>query len=64
MGARWRPGKMISMTVVYLIQHGDKQPGPGDPGLTELGRTQATQTGRWLGGLVATTAPIGPTMTA
>jgi broad specificity phosphatase PhoE len=51
MGARPRPGKMISMTVVYLIQHGDKQPGPGDPGLTELGRMQATQTGRWLGGL-------------
>lgn len=48
MGARPRPGKLISMTVVYLIQHGDKQPGPGDPGLTELGRMQATQAGRWL----------------
>jgi broad specificity phosphatase PhoE len=42
---------MISMTVVYLIQHGDKQPGLGDPGLTGLGRMQATRTGRWLGGL-------------
>jgi broad specificity phosphatase PhoE len=41
------------MTVVYLIQHGDKQPGPGDPGLTELGRLRATQTGRRLGGLGA-----------
>jgi broad specificity phosphatase PhoE len=42
---------MIGMTVVYLVQHGEKQPGPGDPGLTELGRMQATRTGRWLGGL-------------
>jgi broad specificity phosphatase PhoE len=39
------------MTVVYLIQHGGKQPGPGDPGLTEPGRMQATRTGRRLGGL-------------
>jgi broad specificity phosphatase PhoE len=39
------------MTVVYLVQHGDKQPGPGDPGLTELGRIQATRTGRRLGDL-------------
>lgn len=36
------------MTVVYLVQHGDKQPGSGDPGLTELGRMQATRTGRQL----------------
>ena len=26
------PGKMTGMTVVYLVQHGDKEPGPGDPG--------------------------------
>ena len=51
MGAEPQPGKVISMTVVYLVQHGDKQPGPGDPGLTELGRMQATRTGRRLGGL-------------
>jgi broad specificity phosphatase PhoE len=44
---------MTGMTVVYLVQHGDKQPGPGDPGLTELGRMQATRTGRRLGGLGA-----------
>lgn len=44
---------MSSMTVVYLIQHGDKQPGPGDPGLTELGRMQAAQTGLRLAGLGA-----------
>jgi broad specificity phosphatase PhoE len=42
---------MIGMTVVYLVQHGDKQPGPGDPGLTGLGRMQATRTGRRLGSL-------------
>jgi hypothetical protein len=42
---------MSGMTVVYLVQHGDKQPGPGDPGLTELGRMQATRTGQRLGGL-------------
>jgi broad specificity phosphatase PhoE len=51
MGAEPQPGKIISMTVVYLVQHGDKQPGPGDPGLTELGRIQAARTGRRLGGL-------------
>ena len=42
---------MTGVTVVYLVQHGEKGPGPGDPGLTELGRMQATRTGRWLGGL-------------
>jgi hypothetical protein len=51
MGAEPQLGKVISMTVVYLVQHGDKQPGPGGPGLTELGRMQATRTGRRLGGL-------------
>jgi hypothetical protein len=25
------------MTVVYLVQHGDKQPGPGDPGADRAG---------------------------
>ena len=34
--------------MAYLIQHGEKEPLPGDPGLTETGRRQATQTGRWL----------------
>jgi broad specificity phosphatase PhoE len=41
------------MTVVYLVQRGDKQPGTGDPGLTGLGRMQTTRAGRWLGGLGA-----------
>ena len=38
------------MTMVYLVQHGDKERLPGDPGLTALGRQQAARTGRWLGG--------------
>src|SRR5215470_807108 len=36
------------MTVAYLVQHGEKESLPGDPGLTALGRQQATRTGRWL----------------
>jgi broad specificity phosphatase PhoE len=35
----------------YLVQHGEKQRLPGDPGLTDLGRQQATRTGWWLSGL-------------
>ena len=38
------------MTVVYLVQHGEKERSPGDPGLTAIGRQQATRTGRWLRG--------------
>jgi broad specificity phosphatase PhoE len=38
------------MTVVYLVQHGEKEHLPGDPGLTAIGRQQATRTGRWLRG--------------
>lgn len=37
------------MTLAYLVQHGEKEPSPGDPGLTHLGRDQAARTGRWLG---------------
>ena len=36
------------MTLTYLVQHGEKQRLPGDPGLTPQGRQQATDTGRWL----------------
>jgi broad specificity phosphatase PhoE len=36
------------MALVYLIQHGDTQRLPGDPGLTATGRHQAALTGRWL----------------
>jgi hypothetical protein len=28
---------MVGMTMVYLVQHGEKQRFSGDPGLTELG---------------------------
>jgi broad specificity phosphatase PhoE len=38
------------MTLVYLVQHGDKERLPGDPGLTGRGRQQAAATGRWLRG--------------
>jgi broad specificity phosphatase PhoE len=46
----FRLGRMTGVTMVYLVQHGDKEPLPGDPGLTALGRQQAARTGRWLGG--------------
>jgi hypothetical protein len=32
---------MSSVTLVYLVQHGKKEPVPGDPGLTGMGREQA-----------------------
>jgi broad specificity phosphatase PhoE len=41
-------GKMVGVTLVYLVQHGDKEHSPGDPGLTGRGREQADRTGRWL----------------
>ena len=44
-------GRIVGMTVVYLVQHGEKQSLPGNPGLTAKGRQQATRTGRWLRGL-------------
>ena len=37
--------------MIYLVQHGDKERIPGDPGLTELGRSQAAVTARWLQGM-------------
>jgi broad specificity phosphatase PhoE len=36
------------VTTIYLVQHGDKERMPGDPGLTELGKGQAAVTARWL----------------
>jgi broad specificity phosphatase PhoE len=36
--------------LVYLVQHAQKRPEAGDPGLTELGVRQAEQTGEWLRG--------------
>jgi broad specificity phosphatase PhoE len=38
------------MALAYLVQHGEKEPLPGDPGLTSAGRQQASRTGRWLHG--------------
>jgi broad specificity phosphatase PhoE/RimJ/RimL family protein N-acetyltransferase len=38
------------VTTVYLVQHGEKQRLPGDPGLTEVGRQQAATVAEWLGG--------------
>ena len=35
------------MTVIYLVQHGEKERMPGDPGLTALGRQQAAVTAWW-----------------
>jgi broad specificity phosphatase PhoE len=34
--------------VVLIVQHGEKEPFPGDPGLTAKGRRQAAATGRWI----------------
>jgi hypothetical protein len=41
-------GTMGGMALAYLVQHGEKEPLPGEPGLTGTGRHQATRTGRWL----------------
>ena len=41
---------MTGVSMVHRVQHGDKERLPGDPGLTALGRQQATRTGRWLSG--------------
>jgi len=35
------------VTVIYLVQHGEKVPVPGDPGLTALGQNQAALTACW-----------------
>jgi len=48
-------GRLVSgsiglVTLIYLVQHGDKERLAGDPGLTELGRGQAGATARWLQG--------------
>lgn len=45
-----RPPGLSGVAVVYLIQHGEKERLPGDPGLTPLGRRQAVATGAWLRG--------------
>lgn len=41
---------------MFVIQHGDKERLPGDPGLTPLGKKQARSTGKWLGRFAAPVA--------
>jgi len=42
--------RIYLVTTIYLVQHGDKERSPGDPGLSELGKRQAAITARWLRG--------------
>jgi broad specificity phosphatase PhoE len=46
--AHFGGGTMGGMTLAYLVQHGEKEPLPGDPGLTGTGRAQAARAGQWL----------------
>jgi broad specificity phosphatase PhoE len=41
-------GQACAMPLMYLVQHGDKERAPGDPGLTAAGRQQAAMAGQWL----------------
>ncbi|MFG3338327.1 histidine phosphatase family protein [Glycomyces sp. NPDC048151] len=36
------------MGIVYVVQHGEKERAPGDPGLTARGREQAALAAQWL----------------
>jgi broad specificity phosphatase PhoE len=38
------------MGIVYVVQHGEKERAPGDPGLTARGREQAALAAEWLRG--------------
>lgn len=53
-GVHWRGwlvcGTIGLVTLVYLVQHGEKERVAGDPGLTKLGRDQAGATASWLQG--------------
>ncbi len=42
---------MEVVALVYLIQHAEKEPLPGDPGLTLSGLEQAARAARWLHGI-------------
>lgn len=35
---------------ILVVQHGEKEPGPGDPGLTARGVRQAARTAAWIAG--------------
>jgi broad specificity phosphatase PhoE len=52
------------VTVIYLVQHGEKVSGPGDPGLTALGREQAAMTARWFGRIELTAVYSSPLLRA
>jgi broad specificity phosphatase PhoE len=41
-------GQDGAMPLIYLVQHGDKEREPGDPGLTSKGQRQAAMAGQWL----------------
>ncbi len=41
-------GQAAGVTLIYLVQHAEKERHPGDPGLTDLGRRQAARTAEWL----------------
>lgn len=43
-----RSVRLLTVSLVYLVQHAEKLPEPGDPGLTERGGWQAAQTALWL----------------
>ena len=43
-------GSIGLVTLIYLVQHGDKERLAGDPGLTERGSDQAEATACWLRG--------------
>ncbi|MBV9577883.1 MAG: hypothetical protein JO057_04755 [Chloroflexi bacterium] len=43
------------MTEILIVQHADKEPTPDDPGLSELGRQQATTAAV----NIASLAPLG-----
>jgi broad specificity phosphatase PhoE len=43
-----RLASVADRRVVLIVQHGEKEPFPGDPGLTAKGRLQATAAGRWI----------------
>ena len=40
--------RLLTVGLVYLVQHAEKRPEPGDPELTERGGRQAAQTALWL----------------
>jgi len=48
------------VTLTFLVQHAQKQPGAGDPELTALGHDQAARTARWLSRLGLTAVYSSP----